>query len=53
MESHAPEKPILTIKEAAVHLGIVTAGILIALSLEALVEYVHHRTVVRKARTRS
>jgi len=50
LEIHAPEKPILTIKEAIVHLSIVTAGILIALSLEALVEYVHHRTVVREAR---
>ena len=50
MEIHAPEKPILTVKEAAVHLLIVTAGILIALSLEAVVEYVHHRTVVREAR---
>ena len=50
MEIHAPEKPILTVKEAAVHLLIVTAGILIALSLEGIVEYVHHRTVVREAR---
>ena len=50
MEIHAPEKPILTIKEAAVHLLIVTVGILIALSLEGVVEYVHHRTVVREAR---
>jgi hypothetical protein len=50
MEIHAPEKPILTIKEAAVHLLIVTVGILIALSLESIVEYVHHRTVVREAR---
>jgi len=50
MEIHAPEKPILTVKEALVHLSIVTAGILIALSLEGLVEYVHHRTVVREAR---
>ena len=50
MEIHAPEKPILTIKEAAVHLLIVTAGILIALSLEAIVQYAHHRTVVREAR---
>jgi hypothetical protein len=50
VEVHAPEKPILTVKEAVVHLGIVTAGILIALSLEGLVEYVHHRTVVREAR---
>ena len=50
MEIHAPEKPILTVREAAVHLLIVTVGILIALSLEAIVEYVHHRTIVREAR---
>ncbi len=50
MEIHAPEKPILTVKEAAVHLLIVTVGILIALSLEGIVEYVHHRMVVREAR---
>src|SRR5262252_5262667 len=50
MEIHPPEKPILTIKEAAVHLLIVTVGILIALSLEGIVEYVHHRTIVREAR---
>src|SRR5215813_2480722 len=50
MEIHAPEKPVLTVKEAAVHLLIVTVGILIALSLEAIVEYVHHRTIVREAR---
>jgi hypothetical protein len=50
MEIHAPEKPILTIKEAVAHLSIVTVGILIALSLEGIVEYAHHRTVVREAR---
>src|SRR5215831_15423820 len=50
VEIHSPEKPILTIKEAAVHLLIVTVGILIALSLEGIVEYVHHRTIVREAR---
>jgi hypothetical protein len=50
LEIHAPEKPILTIKEATVHLLIVTVGILIALSLEGIVEYMHHRSVVREAR---
>ena len=50
LEIHAPDKPILTAKEALVHLLIVTIGILIALSLEGLVEYVHHRTVVKEAR---
>jgi len=50
MEIHAPEKPILTIKEAVAHLSIVTVGILIALSLEGIVEYAHHRAIVREAR---
>src|SRR6267154_938865 len=50
MEIHAPEKPILTIKEAIVHLTIVTAGILIALSLEGLLEWRHHRALVAEAR---
>ena len=34
MEIHAPHQPILSVKEALVHLTIVTVGILIALSLE-------------------
>jgi hypothetical protein len=50
MEIHAPEKPILTIKEAVVHLSIVTVGILIALSLEGIVEWRHHRSLIREAR---
>lgn len=50
MEIHAPEKPILTVKEAIAHLAIVTVGILIALSLEGLVEWRHHRALVREAR---
>ena len=52
MEIHAPDKPILTLKEAAVHLVIVTAGILIALSLEGLLEWQHHRGLVREARAK-
>jgi hypothetical protein len=50
MEIHAPDKPILTVKEALVHLFIVTIGILIALSLEGAVEWRHHRALVREAR---
>jgi hypothetical protein len=50
MEIHAPDKPILTLKEAAVHLTIVTVGILIALSLEGALEWRHHRALVREAR---
>ena len=50
VESHPPGKPILTVKEAAVHLSIVTVGILIALSLEGLLEWRHHRALAREAR---
>src|SRR6266850_642218 len=38
MEIHAPHHPVLTVKEALVHLAIITTGILIALSLEGALE---------------
>ena len=50
MEIHAPHHPVLTFKEAMVHLGIVTVGILIALSFEGALEWSHHRELVREAR---
>ena len=50
MEIHAPHQPILTLKEAGVHLAIVTVGILIALSFEGLLERSRHRALVREAR---
>ena len=49
---HAPDKPILTVKEAVIHLSIVTVGILIALSLEGALEWQHHRALVREARAK-
>jgi len=52
MEIHAPHRPILTLKEALVHLCIVTAGILIALSLEGALEWSQHRELVRETRQR-
>jgi hypothetical protein len=45
MEIHAPSKPILSVREALVHLAIVTVGILIALSFEGVREYVEHRAL--------
>ncbi|ACB75460.1 hypothetical protein Oter_2177 [Opitutus terrae PB90-1] len=50
MEVHAPEHPIHTWREFLRHILIVTVGILIALSLEGLVEWRHHRTLAREAR---
>jgi hypothetical protein len=49
MEIHAPHQPITSFKEAVVHLGIVTIGILIALGLETLVEWKHHNDLAREA----
>jgi hypothetical protein len=50
MEIHPREHPILTLKEFLVHIGTVTIGILIALSLEGLLEWNHHRHLVHEAR---
>jgi hypothetical protein len=50
MEVHPPHKPILSVKEFLVHLLAITIGLLIALGLEASVEGIHHRRLVREAR---
>ena len=50
MEIHAPDHPILTLREALVHLAIVTIGILIALSFEGARQYFEHRSQIAEAR---
>jgi hypothetical protein len=50
MDVHAPHEPVHTWKDFAIHLAIVTIGLFIALMLEGLVEYVHHRHIVAEAR---
>lgn len=50
MEIHAPEKPIHSKKEFMFHMFTVVLGILIALGLEGIVEWAHHRALVREAR---
>lgn len=50
MDVHAPHEPVHSWKDFAIHLSIVTIGLFIALMLEGLVEYVHHRHVVAEAR---
>ena len=52
MEIHAPHDSGLTIRDALVHLCIVTVGILIALSLEGTLQWWHHRTLVRETKQR-
>ena len=50
MEVHPPHKPIHSVKEFMVHMLAITLGLLIALGLEAAVERLHHRSLVREAR---
>ena len=50
MEIHAPEHPVRSVREFLIHLAIVTIGILIALSLEGIVEWSHHNHLIREAR---
>ena len=50
MEIHAPEGHVQSLRDVAIHLAIVTAGILIALGLEQTVEWYHHRELAAEAR---
>ena len=50
MDVHPPHKPIHSVKEFLVHLLAITIGLLIALGLEASVEWVHHRHQAQDAR---
>ena len=50
VEVHPPHAPAHSFKEFFIQLVTITAGILIALSLEGLLEWNHHRLLVREAR---
>ena len=50
MDIHPPEGPTRSFKDFAIHILIVTIGILIALSLEGLRESVHEHHAVAEAR---
>jgi hypothetical protein len=49
MDIEPPSKPIESWKDFFIHLGIITLGLLIALSLEGLVAHIHERNLVREA----
>jgi hypothetical protein len=49
MEIHVPDHPVTGWKETVRHLAIITAGILIALTLEGIVTWADHRMLVREA----
>jgi hypothetical protein len=50
MDVDVPERRIDSIKDFLLHMGTVTLGILIALGLEGIREWVHERNLVREAR---
>jgi hypothetical protein len=50
MDIHPPHQPIHTWKDFLVHLLTITIGLFIALTLEASIESLHHRHLVRDAR---
>jgi hypothetical protein len=50
MDLNPPLQPIHTVKDFLLHLLTITVGLFIALSLEAAVESLHHRHLVRDAR---
>ncbi len=50
MDIHPPQEPIHTWRDLLTHLGVITVGLFIALSLEGFVEYMHHRHLVAEAR---
>lgn len=50
MEIHPPEHPLHTRRDFLIHMGTITLGLLIALGLEATVEYAHHRHQVKETR---
>jgi hypothetical protein len=50
MDIHAPERPIESFKDFALHIAVVTCGILIALGLEGVRESVHNHHLVRETR---
>jgi hypothetical protein len=50
MDIHPPHQPIHTWKDFLLHLLTITIGLFIALTLEASIESLHHRHLVRDAR---
>lgn len=50
MEIHPPHGAVRSLKQFLEELVTITAGILIALALEGLVNWRHHRTLAREAR---
>jgi len=50
MDVHPPHEPVHSWRDALIHIALMTVGLFIALMLEGVVEYVHHRELVNEAR---
>ena len=50
LDVHPPHEPVHGIRDFLLHILTITIGLLIALGLEAGVEYLHHRHIVAEAR---
>lgn len=50
LDVHPPHEPVHGIRDFLLHILTITIGLLIAISLEAGVEYMHHRHIVAEAR---
>jgi hypothetical protein len=49
LEVHAPHNPIHSVKDFLIHLLAITIGLLIALGIEGMAEWFHHRHLVHEA----
>lgn len=50
LDVHPPHEPVHGVRDFLLHILTITIGLLIALSLEAAVEWMHHRHIVAEAR---
>ena len=50
MDIHAPHQPVHSWRDFFTHIAIITIGLFLALMLEAGVDWLHHRHLVRQAR---
>jgi hypothetical protein len=50
LDVHPPHQPVHGLRDFLVHLSTITVGLLIALALEACVEWMHHRHQVEEVR---
>jgi hypothetical protein len=50
MDIHPPERPIHSVRDFLLQIVTITTGIVIALALEALLDWSHHRSLAHEAR---